>query len=125
MQTTQSANVHQDAHISPLYKESDWSEAKYSPSIHFPAKKLYDTAIYRNDLMFAANILDEQFQRDVVFVSKEIASEMDAIYIADIIFLSGFERILKEGKRNQTSMKTSYMMVISDFLTNRMPLNPI
>ena len=74
-----------------MYKESDLSEAKYPPSTHLSAKKFYDIAIYLNDLLFTADILDEQYQRDMMLVSKETANGMNAIYIAEIIFPSEFE----------------------------------
>ena len=76
VQTKQSSNARQDVYILPLHKESEMSEAMYPPSIHFSAKKFYDTAIWLNDLMFAADILDEQFQRDMMFINKEIAADI-------------------------------------------------
>ena len=60
VQTEQSSNARQDAHILPLHKESDLSEAMYPPSTHFSAKKFYDTAIYLNDLKFAAIVKSKQ-----------------------------------------------------------------
>ena len=57
VQAKQSSNARQDFYILPLHKESDMSEAMYPPSIHFSAKKCYDTSICLSDLMFAANIL--------------------------------------------------------------------
>ena len=42
--------------------------------------------------MFTADILDEQYQRDMMFISKGTANGMDAIYIAEIIFASEFEQ---------------------------------
>ena len=75
--TKQSANARQDAYNNPLYKEEDLSEDKFPPSTHFSAKKFYDTSIYLNDLMFTANILDDQFQRDMMRISKEIGTEIN------------------------------------------------
>ena len=76
VQTEQSSNARQDAHILPLYKESDLSEAKYPPSTHFSAKKFYDAVIWLNDLMYAADISDEQFQCDMMFINREIGADI-------------------------------------------------
>ena len=65
-----SSDARQDAYIEPSFEESDLSEDKYPPSSHFSAKQFYDTSIYLNDLMFTANILNEQFQRDMMKISK-------------------------------------------------------
>merc|ERR1712228_461261 len=74
--TKQSANARQDAYINSKYKEHELSEDKFPPSTHFSAKKFYDTNIYLNDLMFTANILDDQFQGDMMRMAKEIGLEI-------------------------------------------------
>ena len=73
-----SKNARQDVCgcIDPVYLESDLSEDKYPPSTHFSAKKHYDTNIYLNELLFRANILDDPFQRDMKYITKEISEEM-------------------------------------------------
>ena len=63
--------------MDPKYKEIHLSEDKYPPSTHFSAKKHYDTNIYLNELLFGANILDDQFQRDMKYITKKISEEME------------------------------------------------
>lgn len=72
-----SSNARQDVYIQPLFEETDLSEDKYPPSSHFSAKKFYDTSIYLNDLMFTANILNDEFQRDMMRISEEIGKEIN------------------------------------------------
>ncbi len=62
--------------LKPEYKEDDLSEDIYPPSIHFSAKKHYDTKIYLNELMFRANIINDLFQNDMKRITKEIGQEI-------------------------------------------------
>ena len=77
--TKWSKNARQDVCgcILPKYNEDELSEDIFPPSIHFTAKKHYDTNIYLNELLFRANILDDQFQRDIQIITKEISQEME------------------------------------------------
>ena len=58
------------------YEENDLSEDKYPPSTHFSAGKHHDTGFYLDELLFRANILDDQFQRDIEYLTEEISEEI-------------------------------------------------
>ena len=75
--TKHSKNARQDLSggLVSKYTESELSENKYPASIHFSAKKHYDTNIYLNELMFTANIINDSFQNDMKRMTKEINEE--------------------------------------------------
>merc|ERR1719242_3031223 len=74
-----SKNARQDALecIVPKFSEHDLNEERYPPSTHFSAKKHYDTNIYLNELMFRANILNDEFQSDMKRMAKQIGEDID------------------------------------------------
>eukprot|EP01083_Nonionella_stella_P076951 209890_1 len=76
--TKYSSNARQDVCgcLIPKYNEHDLSDEIYPPSTHFSAKKHYDTKIYLNELLFQANIINEQFQNDMKMITKEINTEI-------------------------------------------------
>eukprot|EP01083_Nonionella_stella_P046173 123619_1 len=88
--------------LKPKYTEMDLSESKYPPSTHFSAKKHYDTNIYLNELIFRANIVDRQFQRDMKWITKTISME-----IGDpITYRAG---PIKTLQRSQTKVENDYI----------------
>ena len=54
--------------------KNGWSV--YDEELPLYKEKFYGTAIYLNDLMFTANILDEQFQRDMMLISEEMVQRL-------------------------------------------------
>ena len=103
--TKWSKNARQDVCkcIEPKYEKKELSEDKYPPSTHFSAKKHYDTNIYLNELLFRANILDDQFQRDMKFITKEISEEMED---DTITYRAGPVKTLT---RSQTKVENDYI----------------
>eukprot|EP01084_Bolivina_argentea_P312519 541060_1 len=86
----------------PQYTEEQLSEDIYPPSTHFSAKKHYDTAIYLNQLLFRANILDDMFQQDMKRITKEINKQTGH----QVIYRAG---PVKTHNRSQTKVNNDYI----------------
>eukprot|EP01084_Bolivina_argentea_P137299 241805_1 len=94
-----------DGCLQPKFSVDDLSVKKYPPSTHFSAQKHYDTAIYLNELLFNANIMDKQFQRDMQSIVTDIKNDKDN-NITDVSYRAGPVKTLA---RSQNKVENDYV----------------